>query len=91
MPTNFGRAGYRIDSKVDQGMIEAVIDPPHGEAAENRSCFDCAIRRRNRSRPSTVGGRPHQDFDPAAETITVTPDSERMTRQGAVLNMSAVG
>lgn len=78
MPTSFGRAGYRVDSKVDQGVIEAVIDPPTVKPPKQ-----IVLRLRHpQEKPIKqvmVNGRPHQDFDPAAESITVRPDSRRMT------------
>ena len=77
-PTNFGRAGYRIESDVDHGAINAVIDPPTVQPPE-RIVLRLRHPEEKPIKSVTVNGRPHEDFDPKAETVTVFPGSQRLT------------
>ena len=77
-PTNFGRAGYRIDSDIDRGIINAIIDPPTTKPPKQ-----IVLRLRHPDekpiKSVTLNGQPHPDFDPAAETVTVTPNTKQLT------------
>ena len=77
-PTNFGRAGYEIHSAADDGVIEAVIDPP-----TTRPPSRIVLRLRHpdekRIKSVTVDGKEHKDFERATETITLRPSDRRMT------------
>ena len=77
-PTNFGRAGYLIESAVDNGMIEAVVDPP---AANPPSKIVVRLRHPDKKpiKSVTVNGKPHTDFDPQAETVSLKPGSKQIT------------
>jgi len=72
VPTNFGRAGYRITSAADRGVIEATVDPPTASPPSR-----IVLRLRHPAeRPIqtvTVNGRPHHEFDAKAETIRLEP------------------
>ena len=77
-PTNFGRAGYLIESAVDNDMIEAIVDPP---AADPPSRIVLRLRHPNEKpiKSVTVNGKPHADFDPKGETASLKPGSKQMT------------
>jgi hypothetical protein len=71
-PTRFGKVSYRIRSSAARGLIEATIEPP------TRNPPHCLVLRLRHpeSKPMravTVNGRPHTDFDAAAETIRIAP------------------
>src|SRR5438445_34594 len=76
-PTNFGPVGYRIESHIKDGYIEADIDPPTRHAVNG-----LVIRLRHpeekKIRRVTVNGRATQDFDPDREIIKLKPTSERI-------------
>lgn len=71
-PTRFGPVSYRITSAVGQGNIDATIDPPTRSAPAH-----IVLRLRHpdgkRIQKVTVNGQPHEDFDPAKDTIRITP------------------
>ena len=77
-PTSFGKVGYRIKSEVDNRLIDATIDPP-------RACppRQIVLRLRHPDRTPiqavSVNGKPHQEFDAKAETITLAPHSSPLT------------
>ncbi|HUT92464.1 MAG TPA: hypothetical protein VMY37_23425 [Thermoguttaceae bacterium] len=77
-PTNFGKAGYRIDSAAKRGAIEAAIDPPTVRPPRR-----IVLRLRHpHEKPIesvTVNGKPHEDLDPKAETIRLDPAPKRLT------------
>jgi hypothetical protein len=76
-PTNFGRAGYEIRSRIEDGQIEALIDPPR-----TRPPSRIVLRLRHpRQRPIasvTVNGARHDDFDREAEIIGLRPLGQKM-------------
>ncbi|MDY0169868.1 MAG: NPCBM/NEW2 domain-containing protein, partial [Thermoguttaceae bacterium] len=77
-PTNFGPVSYRIDSAVDRGVIEATVDPP-----TVRPPGRIVLRLRHPSlkpiKAVTINGKPHADFSPEAETISLPADAGRLT------------
>jgi hypothetical protein len=77
-PTRFGPVNYAITSAAAQGHIDAQIDPPTRGTPET-----IVLRIRHPEgkpiRAVTVNGKPHQDFDPAKEIISLTPSKERIT------------
>jgi hypothetical protein len=77
-PSRFGSVGYRIDSHVDRGYIEATIDPPTRASPEH---IVLRIRHPNAQpmKSVTVDGTAHADFDPAGETVRLKP-SDRTIR-----------
>jgi len=76
-PTRFGPVSYRIHSSVDDGVIEAIIEPPL-----RRPPAQIVLRLRHpENRPIrsvTVGGRSHADFDVKAECIRLRPGQDRI-------------
>lgn len=76
-PTRFGPAGYRVNSSVNRGVIEATVEPP-----SVRSPSRIVLRLRHpTSKPIkvvAVNGKPHNDFDAAAETISLPANSGRL-------------
>ncbi|MEA1950365.1 MAG: hypothetical protein U9N87_03200, partial [Planctomycetota bacterium] len=83
MPTNFGRAGYLIRSAADSGVIEAVIDPPVAKSTAVKPPSKIVLRLRHPDekpiKSVTLDGKPHKDFDPKAETISIKPESKQVT------------
>ena len=77
MPTNFGRAGYLIKSAVDSGTMEVVVDPP---TVDPPSKIVLRLRHPEEKpiQSVTVDGKPHTDFDPKAETISLKSGSKQM-------------
>ena len=79
-PTRFGKVGYTIASKVAQGEIDAVVQLPNGCTAKK-----VVLRLRHpdgKPIQSVVGqGKPHSDFDPSKETVTLEPAGETITVQ----------
>lgn len=77
-PTRFGNVSYAITSHVNDGFIEAVIDPPARSLPES-----IVLRLRHpegkRIRSVEVYGNPHADFDPEKECIRLQPDSAKIT------------
>jgi hypothetical protein len=69
-PTRFGKVSYAITSAAAAGYIEAVIEP-----AAHFSARRIVIRLRHPNgkpiRAVTVGGKPHDDFNPREETVTI--------------------
>ena len=76
-PTNFGKAGYTIQSAVDRGVIEAVIDPPQ---ASPPSQIVLRLRHPDEKpiKDVTVNGKPHGGFDAQGEIIRLKPGLQRM-------------
>jgi hypothetical protein len=76
-PTRFGPVAYNIVSHVDQGYIEASIEPP-----TRKSPKKIVIRIRHPDgkpmQSVTIDGKPHSDFDPTAETIRLSPSSSAL-------------
>jgi hypothetical protein len=71
-PTQFGRLSYRIESHIDQGFLEAVVEPlPRGKPA----CLVLRLRHPDGKpmRTVTVNGNPSDRFDVATETVTFAP------------------
>lgn len=71
-PTRFGRVSYSVRSAVLQDRIDATVEPP-----SRRSPARMVLRVRHpqgkRIQSVTVDDQPHEAFDPAAETVTLTP------------------
>jgi hypothetical protein len=70
-PTRFGKVSYRITSHAARGVIEMTVEPPRRNPPK-----EIVIRLRHpdgrRMRSVTVNRRPHTEFDPAKETITLS-------------------
>lgn len=81
-PTRFGPAGYRIVSALHAGTIEAEIDPPT-RARPERIVLRLRHPRGAAIRSVQLNGRPHEDFDPAAETVHLPADRGRLALQVA--------
>jgi NPCBM/NEW2 domain-containing protein len=77
-PTNFGRAGYAIHSAVDNGVIEAVVDPPTTRPP-NRIVLRLRHPGEKPIKSVAIDGKAHEDFDAAAETITLKAGKHQMT------------
>ncbi len=71
-PTRFGPAGYTLRSAVAEGCIEAVVDAPRRNPPA-RLVLRVRHPEGKPMRAVTVDGRPHADFDPAAEVIRLAP------------------
>jgi hypothetical protein len=73
-PTRFGQVAYTIKSSVDNGYIDAQIQPPRRAPPQQ-----IVIRLRHPEekpiRSVTVGGQPHQDFEPETSIVRVKPES----------------
>ena len=71
-PTRFGKVSYRITSSIEQGFIEALIEPPARTTPE-----ELVIRLRHPEekpiRRVTVNGVNHTEFDSAKECIRIKP------------------
>jgi hypothetical protein len=76
-PTNFGPVSYQIDSRVKEGLIQAVIDPP---ARHPMKALVIRLRHPDEKpiRRVTVNGRQTPDFDPQREIIRLNPVSDRI-------------
>jgi hypothetical protein len=76
-PTSFGRIGYTIQSAVAQGRIVATIEPSTRKPPRR-----IVLRVRHpEGKPMQsviVDGKPHRDFDPRKETVTLAPANTRM-------------
>jgi hypothetical protein len=74
-PTRFGPVGYRIQSSVGRGFIEATIDPPTRSSPKQ-----LVLRLRHPEgrpiRAVTVNEKEHRDFDAAKECIRLEPAKE---------------
>jgi hypothetical protein len=70
VPTPFGRVSYRLKSRVNEGVIEAHIEPPTRTAPKS-----IVLRLRHpegkRMRAVTVNGKRHTRFDAQREIITL--------------------
>ena len=77
-PTRFGKVGYTITSRAANGEIEAVVQLP-----EKCTATKVVLRLRHPDgkpiRSVTVQGKPHKDFDPKKETITLEPSGQSIT------------
>jgi hypothetical protein len=75
VPTSFGKVGYTITSHVAKGQIDAVI-----HLSDKCPAKKVVLRLRHpEGKPIqsvTVQGKPHSDFDPQKETITLAPAGE---------------
>lgn len=76
-PSRFGMVSYKITSHVNEGYIEATIDPP-----TRQSPRQIVLRLRHpdgkRIKSVTVNGVAHADFDPARECITLDPGTKEI-------------
>jgi hypothetical protein len=72
VPTRFGKVGYKIESKAAQGEIDAKV-----ELSKSCTAKKIVLRLRHPDgkpiQSVTVQGKPHTDFDPQKETITLAP------------------
>jgi hypothetical protein len=77
-PTRFGKVSYRITSSIQQGFIEALIEPP-----VRMTLKELVIRLRHPEekpiRRVTVNGVNHTDFDRAKECILIKPTKGPIT------------
>ncbi len=69
-PTLFGETGYRIESHIAKGYIDAVVDPP---TRSSPSAIVLRLRhpRDLRMKSVTVNGKQWSRFDPVRETVTL--------------------
>jgi hypothetical protein len=78
VPTRFGKVGYKIESKATQGEIDAVVELPNPCSAKQ-----IVLRLRHPDgkpiQSVTVQGKPHTNFDPQKETITLAPTDRPIT------------
>jgi hypothetical protein len=76
-PTRFGKVSYSITSWAASGHIDAEIQPPTRQPPTR-----LVIRVRHPDgkpmRAVAVNGKPHRDFDPAKECVTLPPGKERI-------------
>lgn len=74
-PSFFGEVGYKIDSRVNNGYIEATIIPPKRNAPDK-----IIIRLRHPDGKSMrkvfVDGKPCKTFDASQEIVTIEPKSD---------------
>jgi hypothetical protein len=79
-PTRFGKVGYTINSAVAKGQIDAVVELPAKCTAKK-----VVLRLRHPDgkpmQSVTVNGKPHTNFDPKKETITLDPTEGKRTIQ----------
>ncbi len=77
-PMRFGKVSYTINSAAAKGQIEAVVELPAKCSAKK-----IVLRLRHpEGKPMksvTVQGKPHADFDPKKETITLEPADGKIT------------
>jgi hypothetical protein len=77
-PTNFGKVSYKITSAVNNGYIEAEIEP-----VLRRQPKALVIRLRHPDGKSmkavTVNGESCRDFNPEKEYIRLKPTNEKIT------------
>jgi hypothetical protein len=78
VPTRFGRCGYRIDSHLAEGYVEAQIDSPE---RDRPSSIVLRLRHPGGAPISrvTVNGKPHESFDGPAGEIQLPADEKRLT------------
>ena len=69
-PTRFGKVSYTITSAAAAGHIDAVIEP-HGQLSARRIVIRLRHPDGKPMRAVTVEGKPHKDFDPQKETVTI--------------------
>ena len=77
-PTRFGTVGYTITSATNAGHIDAVIQPPV-RTAPRRIVLRLRHPDGKPMRAVTVDGKPHRDFDPKQETVTLKPSRKPIT------------
>jgi len=69
-PTRWGRIGYTLTSRLDQGKIEALIMlPTSGLAATVK--LRLRVPEENTIRSIIVNGKPWTQFDPSQGTVTL--------------------
>jgi hypothetical protein len=77
-PTRFGSVGFTLVSHVEEGAIEAVIDPPTRSLPHK-----IVLRVRHPDgkpiQSVTVNGKPHKDFDTAREVVNLSPTDKQLT------------
>ncbi len=77
-PSFFGKTGYRIESHVNSGYIEANVYPPDRKTPER-----IVIRLRhpdgNQMKKVFVDGKNHKDFDPIKEIVRIKPTNKPIT------------
>jgi hypothetical protein len=78
MPTNFGRAGYEIHSSADNGVIQAVIDPP-STLPPRRIVIRLRHPQEKPMKSVWVNGRIHENYEAEAETICLEPSGRQIT------------
>ncbi|MBI3862979.1 MAG: hypothetical protein HY290_13895 [Planctomycetia bacterium] len=76
-PTNFGPVNYQIDSRVNDGIIEAEIDPP-ARNAMNALVIRLRHPQQKKMHRVTVNGQETQDFDPEREIVRLKAASGRI-------------
>ena len=74
-PTRFGRMSYEIRSAVAQSLIEAWIWPPK-RMPPRRIILRVRHPQGNPMKTVYVNDRPHSEFDPLQETVTLSPSAE---------------
>ncbi len=74
-PTRWGRIDYRIQSKIDSGIVEAKIFLSDNGVG-NPIVLRLRVPEGNRLKRVEVNGKPWNRFDPDRETVTL-PDNPR--------------
>jgi len=74
-PTRWGRIGFTIDSHLAAGTVAVHVKLPQGFAAAIH--LRLRVPDNARLKSVTVNGKPWDGFDPAAETITISPRTLR--------------
>jgi hypothetical protein len=75
LPTNFGPVSYRVKSRLNEGFIEATIEPP---ARTSPDALVLRLRRPdgNSIRNIEVEGADHAQIRPEGESIRITPGAQ---------------
>jgi len=76
--TRFGKVNYTITSAAAAGHIDAVIEP-HGPLSARRIVIRLRHPDGKPMQSVTVQGKPHKDFDPRKETVTIAPSTEAIS------------
>ena len=73
-PTRFGHVTYEIKSSAAQSRIDARIEPP-ARTSPRRIVLRMRHPDGKPMRSVWVNDKPHADFDPVRETVTVSPSA----------------
>ncbi len=76
VPTRFGQVSYRIESHVNEGYIEASIDPPTRELPKR---IVVRLRHPDGKRIKSISGKMSASFDPAKGIVVIKPGLHTVT------------